>query len=122
MGSDPWLGGGGQEGAEQAPWVANPALLGNSVDGVGQGHKMPQSKATGRLLHQPRRWAEPGLCWDACHLAGGLPPMLKTVELFKVKSLWEDQGSPSSSSWPESPLAPKPSWGQGQLRGGGCRR
>lgn len=50
---------------------------------------------------------------------GGAPPMLTTVQLFKVESLLENQDSPASSSWPESPLAPKPLWGQGPLRGGG---
>lgn len=114
--------GGGPERPEQAPRVTNRVLLGNSMDGVGQGHGMPQSKTTGRLLHQRWRWAEPSLCWSAYHLGGGAPPMLKTVQLFKVESLLENQDSPASSSWPESPLAPKPSWGQGPLRGGGCRR
>lgn len=113
----------GLEGAEQGPWVARRALLGNGVAGVGQGHQMRQPKATGRLLHQPRRGLRPASPGAPATWGGGvLLPMLETGQLFKVKSLWENQDCPASSSWPESPPAPKPLWGQGQLRGGGCRR
>lgn len=67
-----------------------------------------------------RGWAE-SAAGPATRRAWGLPPVLGRGELGRVKSLWENQDSPASFSWPESPQAPKPWWGQGQLRGGGCR-